>query len=68
MNEYNRLKTQERPRKGLPGNPTAELTKLGWVVLLPGKENASTNILFTKTSLHDYENVCSLDCLGIEEK
>ena len=24
--------------------------------------------MFTKTSLHDYENLCSLDCLGIEEK
>ena len=53
---------------GLPGEPIAELTKLGWVILSPGKENASTNILFTKTSLHDYENLCSLDCLGIEEK
>ena len=55
---------------GLPGKPIAELTKLGWVILSPGKENASTNILFTKTSLHlhDYENLCSLDCLGIEEK
>ena len=53
---------------GLPGEPIAELTKLGWVILSPGKENASTNILFTKTSLHDYENLCSLDSLGIEEK
>ena len=35
---------------------------------MPGKENASTNILFTKTSLHDYENLCSLECFGIEEK
>ena len=24
--------------------------------------------MFTKTSLHDYENLCSLNCLGIEEK
>ena len=68
MNGYNRIKIQEKPGVGLPGNPIAELTKLDWVVLLPGKENASTNILFTKTSLHDYENLCSLGCLGIEEK
>ena len=53
---------------GLPGNPIAELTKLGWVILLPGKENASTNILFTKTSLRDYENLCSLDCVEKHEK
>ena len=25
-------------------------------------------MLFSKTSLHDYENLCSLDCLGIEER
>ena len=68
VNNYIKMKTQEWPRVGLPGEPIAELTKLGWVILSPGEENASTNILFTKTSLHDYENVCSLDCLGIEEK
>ena len=25
-------------------------------------------MLFSKTSLHDYEKRCSLDCLGIEER
>ena len=25
-------------------------------------------ILFTQTSLHDYEDLCSLECLSIEEK
>ena len=68
VNDYTRIKTPEGPMLGLPGEPIAELTKLGWVILLPGKENASTNILFTKTSIHDYENLCSLDCFGIEEK
>ena len=68
MNDYTRIKIQERPRLGLSGETTVELTKLVPVVLSPGKENASTNILFSKTSLHDYENLCSLDCLGIEEK
>ena len=56
---------------GLPGEPIAELTKLGWVTGLFYRlkiKNASTNILFTKISLHDYENLRSLDCLGIEEK
>ena len=56
MNDYTRIKTQERPRLGLPGEPIAELSKLGWVISWPGKENTSTNILFTKTSLCDYEN------------
>ena len=34
---------------GLPGKPVAEVTKLDWVILSLEKENASTNILFTKT-------------------
>ena len=46
----------------------AELIKLGSVILSLEKESASTNILFTKTFLHDYENLCSLDYLGIEER
>ena len=29
LNDYSRIKTQERPRVGLPGQPIAELTKLG---------------------------------------
>ena len=33
----------------LPGKPVAEVTKLDWVILSLEKENASTNILFTKT-------------------
>ena len=68
MNDYTRIKTQERPRVGLHRVPIAELTKLVWITLSPEKENTSTNILFTKTSLHDYKNLCSLDCLDIEEK
>ena len=68
VNDYTSIKTQERPRVGLLGEPIAELIKLGWAILLLGKENALTNILFTKTSLHAYENSCSLDCLSIKEK
>ena len=43
MNDYTKIKTKERPRVGLPGEPIAELTKLGWVILSSGKESASTN-------------------------
>ena len=67
VNDYPRIKTQERLRVELPGGgAVAALTNLGWVILLPGKGNVTTNILFTKTSLHDYENLCSLDCLSID--
>ena len=33
---------------------------------MPGNNSEVTNLLFSKTSLHDYENLCSLDCSGIE--
>ena len=34
----------------------------------PVKENEITNILFSQTYIHDYEKLCSLDCLGVSEK
>ena len=49
MNNCTRIKMPERPKVELLGEPIAELTKLGWVILTPAKENASTNILLTKS-------------------
>ena len=54
-------------RVGLEGKLVAELTKLEWVVVSPGSNNKVIKILFSKTSLHDYKNLCRLHCLGIEE-
>ena len=48
--------------------PIAELTELGWYIVLPGKQNDVTNILFSQTWIHNYEKLCSLDCLGVPEK
>ena len=39
VNNYTRVKTQERSRVELLGDPIAELAKLDWVILSPGKEN-----------------------------
>ena len=60
MNNCTRIKMPERPKVELLGEPIAELTKLGWVILTPAKENASTNIFLTKRSLHGNENLFSL--------
>ena len=49
---------------GLAGKPIAELTNFWWVIVSARQE--VTNMLFSKTSLHDYDKLCSLDCLGIE--
>ena len=68
ISDYTNFKTPERARIGLPGKPIAELTKRGQYIVSPGKENDITNILFSQTSIHVYEKLCSLDSLGVSEK
>ena len=59
--DYTKIKTQGRARVGQPGELIVERTRLGWVVIFPGQESGLTNMMFSKTSVHDYENLCSLD-------
>ena len=33
VNDYTKIKMQERPRVGLEGEPLAELTKIRWVIV-----------------------------------
>ena len=66
--DYTKIKTQERARVGQSGEPIAELTRLGWVVISPGQESGLTNMMFSKTSVHYCENLRSLDVLGIKEE
>ena len=68
VNDYTKSKRgRERPTVGLEGEPVTEFTKQGWVVVLPGNNREVTNFLLSKTSLHDYKNLRSLDCFGIDE-
>ena len=41
---------------------------LGWVVISPGRESSMTNMMFSKTLAHDYENLYSSDVLGVIEE
>ena len=66
--DYTKIKPQERARVGRPGGPIAELNRLGWVVISPGQESGLANMMFSKTSIHDYENLHSLDVLGVKEE
>ena len=43
------------------------MTRLGWVVISPGQESSLTS-MFSKTSVHDYKTLCSLDVLGVREE
>ena len=37
--EYAKLKTESAQKIGEPGEPVAELTKFGWIIMSPGKES-----------------------------
>ncbi len=66
--EYARVKTKERPLIGNEGEPVAEYTKLGWFVMSPGTELDEKTMMLTQTSQSDYEALCRLDVLGLEDR
>ena len=66
--DYAKLKTDRPPKVGESGQPVAELTRLGWTIMSPGKEAIDTsNMLLTQTSQVDYEELCRLDVLGLKD-
>lgn len=66
--EYAKLKTSSVPRVGKPGEPVAELTSFGWTIMSPGAETDLSSVYLTRSSSTDYEQLCSLDVLGLEDK
>ena len=66
--EYSRIKTDTKPRIGKTGEPVAELTSLGWTMMSAGKEARMGSVYLTRTSSTDYEQLCSLDVLGLQDK
>ena len=65
--DYSRIKTTTKPKLGQPGQPTAELTFLGWTIMSAGGEVDFSNVYLTKSSAADYEELCSLDVLGLKD-
>ena len=61
------IKTRERPRIGHPGELVAEKTKFGWTIMSPGREIDHTNMLLTQMNHVEYEELCRLDVLGLED-
>jgi hypothetical protein len=66
--DYAAIKTTEPPRIGKPGEPVAEKTKFRWTIMSPGKELDHSKMLLTQTSRTDYEDLCRLDVLGLEDR
>ena len=60
-NQYPKIKTKTPARIGNQGEPIAELTKFGWIIMSPETEQ-------DLTSMYDYEQLCRLDVLGLEDQ
>ena len=66
--EYSRIKTHTKPQTGKAGEPIAELTTSGWTMMSTGKEVGLNSVYLTRTSLVKYQQLCSLDVLGLEDR
>ncbi|XP_028413930.1 uncharacterized protein LOC114536783 [Dendronephthya gigantea] len=65
--EYARIKTRTKPLVGKDGDPVAEFTRFGWMIMSPGIELDQNTMLLTTTSQNDFERLCRLDVLGLED-
>ena len=68
VSDFTKIKTKEERRIGKIKNPIAELTKLGWIIISPGKESNYSHLLLNTSGFNNYEELCSLDILGISKK
>ena len=60
---------EKPPRVGLPGQAVAELTRYGWTIMSPGKESVDvSSMLLAQTSQADFEELCRLDVLMLEDR
>jgi hypothetical protein len=68
--DCSRIKTTGPPPSlnvGHPGQPIAELTFLGWTIMSAGEEVDFSNVYLTKSCAADYEELCSLNVLGLKD-
>eukprot|EP00112_Aurelia_sp_Birch-Aquarium-sp1_P000365 Seg1032.2 transcript_id=Seg1032.2/GoldUCD/mRNA.D3Y31 product="hypothetical protein" protein_id=Seg1032.2/GoldUCD/D3Y31 len=65
---YSIIKTSTPTRVGEAGEPIAEKTSFGWVIMSPGREGKNSALVYTRSSHDDYMQLCSLDVLGVEER
>ena len=66
--DFTKIKTKEALRIGKIGDPIVELAKLRWIIISPGKESNYSHFLLKTSAFNSYEELCSLDVLGIPEK
>ena len=66
--EYTKVKTETKSKLENPGEPVAELTALGWTIMSPGNKADLSSIYLTRSSTADYQNLCKLYVLGLEDR
>ena len=66
--DFTKVKTKEAPRIMKIGDPIAELTKLRWIIISPGKESNYSHLLLKTSAFNNHEEICSLDVLDISKK
>ena len=68
VGDYARIKRKQPPLVGESGEPVvSEYTKLGWVIMSPGAEIDRKAMFLKHTSHVDYEELCRLDVLGLQD-
>ena len=65
--DYARIKTKTAPRIGFPGQPVAEKTAFGCTIISPGSNDVSTKLMFTRSTVSDYDKLCRLYVLGLAD-
>ena len=65
--DYVKIKMQKCPRVRKINEPIAEQTKMGRVIMLPGRESDLVSSLYTRASVNDFNCLCHIDVLGMEE-
>ena len=65
--DYVKIKMQKCLRVGKMNEPIAEQTKKGWVIMSLGRESDLVSSIYTRTSLSDFDRLCDIDLLGVEE-
>ena len=51
--DLTKIRVQEIPRVGQLGESVTELTRFGWILMSPGKEEEINKSICTKTSMDD---------------
>lgn len=66
VGDYTKIKTNKQPVIGEIGEPIAEYTKMGWLMMSPGQEFDRKRMLLTQTRQANYEELCRFDVLGLK--